>query len=140
MRVVVFGTFDPLHAGHVDFFRQARQSGGQARAHLTVVVARDSWIRLVKRREPRQSEERRLAEAARQQGVDEVRLGDEWPAADLYRLLGELDFDVLALGYDQTPREKTVREELRRRGKDTVRVVTLQPFQPDEYKSSLVHD
>ncbi|HLD26318.1 MAG TPA: FAD synthase, partial [Candidatus Andersenbacteria bacterium] len=90
--------------------------------------------------EPRQSEERRLAEVARQQGVDEVRLGDEWPAADLYRLLGELDFDVLALGYDQTPREKTVREELRRRGKDTVRVVTLQPFQPDEYKSSLVHD
>lgn len=133
-RVVVFGTFDPLHAGHVDFFRQARELG----RHLTVVVARDSWIRYVKRRERRQGEADRLAVVAAKSGVDAVRLGDRWPTTDPYRLLGEIDFDILALGYDQEPADTVVKHELSARGKSDVEVVRLQPYRPDIYKSSYV--
>src|SRR3989338_4317096 len=119
MRVVVFGTFDPLHEGHRDFFRQARALGDA----LTVVVARDSWIRVVKVREPREPEAQRLRQTAELPEVTEALLGDEWPASDSYRLLGSLSFDVVALGYDQEPSIEAVREQLARRGKAHVSVV-----------------
>src|SRR3989344_5438626 len=37
--VMVFGTFDILHVGHLDFFKQARKLGD----YLLVVVARDVY-------------------------------------------------------------------------------------------------
>lgn len=131
-RVLVFGTFDPLHEGHRDFFQQAKALGD----HLTVVVARDSSIRANKGYEPHQSEEARLTAVA-EAGVDEVILGNK--TAHKYELLKELEFDVLALGYDQHPSEEEVRRQLALLGKQAVLVVRLQPFQPEKYKSSFIH-
>jgi predicted metal-dependent phosphoesterase TrpH len=68
--------------------------------------------------------------------VTRALLGDEWPAADPYRLLGSLAFDVLALGYDQEPDDATVRQELIRRGKREVRVVRMASYKPEILKSS----
>ncbi len=131
MRVLAFGAFDPLHEGHRYFFRRAKKLGD----YLLVVVARDSAIREDKGREPFEGEEMRLKRVAAS-GVDEVRLGDERPVNDPYRLLGELEFDVLALGYDQEPSEQKVRQELGRRNKQGVAVVRLPPHRPELYKSS----
>ena len=39
-RIMVFGTFDIIHAGHEDLFRQARALAEDP--HLIVSVARDS--------------------------------------------------------------------------------------------------
>lgn len=47
-RVLVFGTFDPLHAGHRSLFAQAASLG----SYLAVVVARDTTIESEKGRLP----------------------------------------------------------------------------------------
>jgi FAD synthetase len=128
--VLIFGAFDPLHEGHLNFFRQAKQLGDK----VTAVVARDSTILRIKKHEPYQNENTR-AEVVRNCGlIDDVRLGFE--GEDNYRILDNLDFDVIALGYDQRPSEETILAELAKRGKTNITVVRLKPFQSDKYKSS----
>ncbi|PIT98521.1 MAG: FAD synthase [Candidatus Andersenbacteria bacterium CG10_big_fil_rev_8_21_14_0_10_54_11] len=134
-RVLAFGSFDPLHNGHRDFFRQARLAGDPD-THLTVVVAADSFLRCVKQKEPQQPAAVRLAAVRADPFVDAACLGDTWPTADPYRLLETLDFDVLAVGYDQRPDDAVIAAELARRGKKAVRLVRCRPFQPERYKSS----
>ncbi len=131
-KVLVFGAFDPLHQGHIDLFKQASELGDE----LAVVVTRDSGIRQVKNREPQLNEIMRRQEVEQNEYVDEALLGDEWPNEDSYRLLEELDFDILALGFDQLPDDKKVREELNKRGKKRAQVVRLESFEPERYSST----
>ena len=131
-RVLMFGSFDPLHRGHRDLFRQAREFGDW----LTVVVTRDSGIRQIKKREPQLNELMRRQEVAKDTYVDEALLGDEWPNEDPYRLLTELDFNILVLGFDQLPDDEKVREELNERGKEGTEVIRLKAFRPDVFNSS----
>lgn len=128
-RVLAFGAFDPLHAGHRNFFLQARQLGD----HLQVVVASDAALKAQKH-EPYQPQVRRVAAVAADASVDEARVGSE--AAWDFSLLRELHFDILVLGYDQAPTDEDVRQQLVNHDKAHVRVVRLQPFRPDTYKSS----
>lgn len=129
-RVIVFGSFDPLHAGHVNFFEQAKALGD----HLTVVVAHDSALLAHKHRTPYQSAEARLAAVIAVPEVDRALIGNK--QAGHYDLLGELDFEIVALGYDQEPDNDTVQLELDARGKKSVTVVRLKPYQAHRYKSS----
>src|SRR3989344_5946032 len=46
VRIMIFGTFDMLHEGHLDFFRQARSLA--AGPHLIVSIARDASVARVK--------------------------------------------------------------------------------------------
>ena len=129
--MIAFGTFDPLHAGHRDFFRQAKDLAD----YLIVVVARDSSVRVNKERESWQDEETRVGCIEGLDEADEVLLGKEWPLNDKYSLLSELEFDVLVLGYDQKPSNEAVVEELKKRGKSGVEVVRLKAYKPEKYKS-----
>ncbi len=131
-RVLVFGSFDPLHPGHQDFFKQAKALGD----HLTVVVAHDEALRAHKRREPFQVVQERLMAVAADPSVDRAMIGNQ--QANQYTLLSELDYDVIALGYDQAPANEKVREELNHRGKYHVEIVRLTAYQPDKYKSSII--
>jgi len=56
MRVMVFGAFDHLHPGHLDYFRQTRHFGDE----LVVVVARDKNVLKIKGRLPREDEKIRV--------------------------------------------------------------------------------
>lgn len=125
-RVIAFGAFDPLHEGHKDFLRQAKELGD----HLMVVVAHDSAIRAHKGREPHSSEEERMSAVRALPFVDEVILGRE--AVNQYHLLGEIEFNIVALGYNQKPSDEEVREELDQRGKRQVKVVRLKAYHPQD--------
>lgn len=129
-KVLVFGAFDPLNEGQKDFLRQAKTLGD----YLLVVVAHDSAIRAHKQRDAHLSEAERLAAVKAVPEVDEVMLGRE--GSNKYHILGELEFDVLALGYNQKPTDEEVREQLNQRGKYKVEIVRLQPFKPDLYPSN----
>ncbi|MDP3997947.1 MAG: adenylyltransferase/cytidyltransferase family protein [Candidatus Andersenbacteria bacterium] len=131
IKVVVFGSFDPLHDGHRFLFNEAKKLGDD----LTVIVARDSSIRNIKGREPEAGEERRRLAVAGESAVDRAILGNE---GDRFRILDELDADVVALGYDQEPDDATIRDRLDRLGKRDVRVARLGTYQPHKYKSSLL--
>lgn len=132
MKVIAFGAFDPLHPGHLFWLQQAKALGD----YLIVVVARDEAIHARKGRQHFQSEEERLKAVAELPMVDESLLGNE--GANQYGLLSELDFDVVALGYDQKPSNEDVRRELNARGKHRVKIVRLPALRPDIYKSTVL--
>ncbi len=132
IRVLLFGSFDPLHEGHRYVFRQARALGD----HLTVVVALDATIVMQKGHTPFHGEHERLALIAVDPAVDETIFGDENPTS--YASLTAISFDILALGYDQTPSDTDVRRMLDDLGLSHVQIVRLLSHKPDVYKSSLL--
>lgn len=126
-RVLAFGAFDPLHEGHKDFLRQAKELGD----HLTVVVAHDSAIQANKHRDQLIPEEGRMEAVKAIPFVDEVMLGRK--TANRYHILGELNFDILALGYNQQPSDEEVRSALDGFGKQHVKIVRCKPYMLDLY-------
>ena len=128
---MVFGAFDVLHPGHLDFFRQARRLS--ANPFLTVSVARDTNVKKIKGRKPL------FPESARADFVKECGLADKV-------VLGGTRFfipniikehpDIIALGYDQTAYVKNLKADLNQVGLD-VKIKRLKAFKPHVYKSSL---
>lgn len=130
IRVLVFGTFDPLHSGHEYLFQEAKKLGEK----LIVVVARDIAIQQEKHRQNYMSEQDRLRVVQQNTHVDTAILGDESPQA--YATLKNLDFEIVALGYDQRPSDDETRRILDSIGKQDVKIVRLASFKPEEFKSS----
>jgi FAD synthetase len=135
-KVMVFGVFDLLHLGHVDFFKQAKKLGD----FLIVSVARDVNVMKVKSQKPMHDERRRKLNIGKVPYVDRIVLGgkkDPWP-----HIVREKP-DVIALGYDQqiyvadNNSIGNFKEELEKHGLKT-RVVRLKPHWPQVYKSRLL--
>lgn len=128
MRVMVFGTFDILHPGHINFFKQARAYGTE----LYVVVARDSTVQRIKHKLPRHTEEQRLAAVRAEPLVMKAILGS---AVDPMAVIYENTPDVVCLGYDQDHIfvHKLYSEF------PNLSVVRLTSYKPEHYKSSLLH-
>lgn len=125
-----FGTFDGLHQGHEDYFRQALLQGDR----LIVVVARDVTVVDVKGDLPATNENERLLAITNHPLVDEAMLGN---VDDKYRIIEEVQPDVICLGYDQESFTDTLDFELARRGL-AANVVRCEPYYPDVFKSSLL--
>lgn len=120
-KVLVFGSFDFLHKGHLKLFEQARKHGDK----LIAVVARDSTIKEVKGKKPRYSEKTRLRHVAKY--VDRAVLGNK---KDKYTVIRKIKPDVICLGYDQNSFTKGLRKHFR--GK----IIRLKAYKPHIYKSS----
>ena len=134
-RIMVFGTFDILHGGHEDFFRQARELADEP--HLIVSVARDSAAARHRGALPHSSESDRLTQVRAHALVDAATLGDEEGYMDHIRANKP---DIIALGYDQRGEYvEDLEEDLRAAGLN-VRVIRLKPFKPDVFKTSLLRD
>lgn len=132
MRVLVFGTFDLLHAGHENLFAQARGLAPDVELHA--VIARDATVRSVKARHAVHSETERLARVGNH--VDHAHLGEH---GDRYAVIERIRPDVIALGYDQTHFVDALERELEARGLSP-RIIRLEPFEPDRFKTSLLRD
>jgi FAD synthetase len=128
--VMCFGTFDGLHPGHEDYFRQAREHGDR----LIVVVARDATVVDVKGDLPSNNEQDRLMAVEDHALVDEAVLGH---LDDKYRVIEEYQPDIICLGYDQETFTDTLDVELTRRGLAAT-VVRCEAYFPDTFKSSLL--
>lgn len=130
-RVMVFGTFDILHEGHLDFFRQARALVSDPQ--LIVSIARDSSTERIKGERPKNNELFRMKYVEESELVDEVLLGDK--DGFIEHIISARP-DVIALGYDQESEYvRDLQAELSKSGLET-RIVRLKPFKPDIYKSS----
>jgi FAD synthetase len=132
--VLVFGTFDLLHAGHRSFLRQAKQCGST----LIVVVSRDVNAKRLKGSLPVQPEKARLAAVKNISCVSRAVLAQKDPR-QRFSLIQRINPDVLALGYDQTHFTDHLTEELRSRGLHC-RVVRLKPYRPEQYKTSIIRE
>lgn len=131
-RVLVFGTFDLLHAGHRSLLRQARQHGDE----LIVAVARDAVVQRIKGKRPVHREYQRVANLRALGVADRVVLARKNPA-ERFDFIRRLQPKVICLGYDQTTYAEGLATALHSHGL-RIRVVRLKPFQPDRFKSSLL--
>lgn len=140
-KVLVFGTFDGLHEGHLDFFRQAKQHGD----YLMVVVGRDANVRKLKGRVPRFNENERLKVVQECGLVDEARLGNAGhntaPGKPFnpYAIIEEIKPDVICLGYDQTHFTEKLGAALKEMGLGNIEIKRLEAFEPEKYKSSILN-
>lgn len=130
--VMVFGTFDDPHPGHLDFFRQAKAltAGGK----LIVSVARDENVVRVKAKNPKFSHHQRKKLLEKIPEIDKVVIGA------LRKSMSHIvraKPDIIALGYDQSEYIENLRKELRLAGLST-KVVRLKPYKPHLYKTSLL--
>jgi FAD synthetase len=128
-RVLVFGTFDILHPGHVSLFRQARRRGDV----LVAAVARDRFVASFKNRPPRNPERARLRHLLEAGLVDEAYLGDLRPGR--YGILKRARPDVICFGHDQHLLEADLRAYLARRGV-LLELYRMRSYRPGVYKSS----
>lgn len=130
MRVLLFGTFDILHDGHLDLFRQARRYGEE----LHVILARDSTIEQVKGRPTFYGEAERFKTLSKH--VDTVYLGS---LEDKYQAIRDIAPDTIVLGYDQKVFVDKLQEKLTGWRLPT-RIVRGEPFHPEHFKSSLLRE
>jgi FAD synthetase len=130
-KVMVFGTFDVLHPGHLNFLESAKKFGDR----LIVVLARDKFVQRVKGRPARLSEKERLEMIKALKVVDEAMLGD----ADYRyeRTIAKLKPDVICLGYDQKETPKEMKRALGKKWK-RIKIYRLKAYKPTTYKSSLI--
>ena len=95
MRVVmVFGAFDGLHPGHLNFFEQARSYGDK----LIVSVGTDRNVEKIKGKKPLFSQVERLALVDNCKLVDKAVIGAE---DNFFENIASYEPDVICLGYDQ---------------------------------------
>ncbi len=129
--VMVFGAFDGLHPGHLDFFRQAKEHGD----FLIVSVGRKSNVEKIKGKKPLFGDDERLGLVAALKIVDKAVLGVE---DDFFEHIKQYSPDVVALGYDQWASDEMVREELDKVGLKKTKIVRLKPHHADRAKSTFV--
>lgn len=98
-RVLVFGTFDGIHAGHEFFLRSAKAKGTQ----LVVGVARDQHVQEFKGRKPNIPEVRRLFEIQKLPFVNSAQLSDSEISS--FKIIEDLSPDLIVLGHDQNDLE-----------------------------------
>ena len=127
MKIMVFGTFDILHKGHLNMFKQAKKHGS-----LIVVVARDNTVKQIKEKLPKNNEKTRQKNLKDYAG--KVLLGSK---TDKYKIIEKYKPDIIALGYDQNSFTKNLKQELKKRNLNP-KIIRLKSYYPEKYKSSLL--
>ncbi len=129
-KVVVFGTFDIFHPGHVSFLKQAKKQGD----FLLVVVARDFHVERAKGSKPRNNEKTRLATIRNRNLADKVILGSK--THNYFQTLRTYKIDKIVLGYDQKPRIVELKRTLKQHRLPQIEIDRAKAYNPSKYKSS----
>ncbi len=128
--VMVFGTFDIVHQGHIALFKQAKKYGD----HLVVVVARDHRTKEVKGAVPLFSEKERLNFVKEFRIVDTAVLGHR---SNIYHVIQKIQPAVIFLGYDQIAFTEKLAEKIKELGLKT-KIVRGKSYKPDYYKTNIL--
>ena len=128
---MVFGAFDGLHPGHIDFLKQAKVFGD----FLIVSVGTNKNVAKIKGKKPLFSEGERLGLVSQIAIVDKAVLGSE---ENFYDHVKSFKPDVICLGYDQWASEDEVRKELIGVGLSKTKVVRLVAHKQGRAKSTIV--
>ena len=117
-RIVIAGTFDILHPGHVFLVTEAAKLGT-----VTVVIARDENVIHAKGHPVIVPEKQRLFMVEALKGVSKAVLGN--PGPDFISIVEELKPDILMLGPNQDISQDDVQKRLEQKGLST-RVIRLE--------------
>ncbi len=127
-KVVAFGTFDGLHPGHIYYLKQAKKFG-----ELTVIIARDSTVKKIKRRKTLFNEKERKQMIESLNTVDKAILGKKKESK--FKILKKINPDIIALGYDQKPGKKELKKELKKINLKT-KIKKIKAWKPKKFKST----
>ncbi len=123
--VMVFGTFDRLHPGHLFVLKEAAKRG-----RVTVIVARAANVKRIKGKEPADSENERIAAIKKEFPDAVVQIGDPH---DFLVPVRTVKPDLILLGYDQHLPPNVTEEDLK-----PAKIERLDPFEPERFKTSLM--
>lgn len=129
---MVFGTFDGLHKGHVNFFKQARSLAPNS--FLIVSVARDKNVFDIKGQYPSKNEHTRVTLVKKCKLINKVVLSGV--KNHIPHIVKEYP-NIIALGYDQKAYVKNLKKDLKNKGL-MVKVVRLKPYKKEIYKNNLL--
>ena len=132
-KVMVFGAFDGLHPGHLDFFKQAKRYGD----FLIVSVGIDKNVEVIKGKAPLFNQKERL-DLIKNLKIANLVVGGV--ARNYYKAIKKYKPDVICLGYDQWASEDDVRVGLDSVGLTKTKVVRLKPYLENRAKSTIVKE
>lgn len=130
-KIMVFGVFDGVHEGHRHFFQEAREPGD----YLIAVVAQDHIVEHLKGHLPKLDLSQRFEHLGKEDGVDEVVIGDH--KLSTWEVVKKHKPDIIALGYDQ----EFLKEDLEKHRKNfdwPLEIKMLSAYEPNVYHSSLL--
>ncbi len=131
-RIMVFGTFDGLHSGHLNFFKQAKNL--HQSSSLIVSIGRDKNVFKIKGKYPDLGEKERMALVKKCKLVDKVILsGAKHHLPHIIKICP----DIIALGYDQKAYVQNLKKDLKNKGV-LVKIVRLKPYKEKKYKNHLL--
>lgn len=128
--VMVFGTFDYLHAGHENLFHQAKELGDE----VIAIIARDKTVKTIKGFLPDHDEKTRLQNLKNTGWSTRAVLGNH---KDKTTVIKDYRPNVIALGYDQFAFTYRLQKTLMDLKLDAT-IVRLTPYKPNLYKSSIL--
>jgi FAD synthetase len=127
-KVLVFGTYDLFHPGHIHHLKKAAKYG-----KLYVVVARDATVLKMKGKKVVNTEKNRLKNMQNLDYVYKAILGGK---KDKYEVIEKIKPDIICLGYDQTHFTKDLKKELENRELHLKIIKFRKGHKPHIYKSS----
>lgn len=129
---LLFGAFDGLHDGHRAMLKEAREHADR----IIVALPPENVIAELKGKHARFSWKERAKALWESKLVDDVVRGDE--TLGMYSAIDTKRPDVIFVGYDQRELAKDLASYLENDGK-SIPIVTLSPYKPERYKSSLIY-
>ncbi|MEM0044954.1 MAG: DUF357 domain-containing protein [Desulfurococcaceae archaeon] len=130
-KVLVTGSFELIHPGHLALLREAWKLG-----EVYVIVSRDKNFERFKGRKPVLSENDRLEVVRGIKYVSKAILGDE---NDLLKPLEDLKPDIVLLGPDQWIQPEELSSRLKERGLSSVKVLRLEKRVGEWSSSSILN-
>ncbi|MEM4868789.1 MAG: DUF357 domain-containing protein [Desulfurococcaceae archaeon] len=130
-RVLVAGSFEFLHPGHIALLEYAWSLG-----EVHVVVSRDVNFEKFKGRKPALGEQERLRVVSSLKYVASARLGDK---EDFLKPIEETKPDIILLGPDQWITPEELRRKLEERGLSNVKIVKY-PERVGSWSSSSIYE
>lgn len=128
-KVLVFGTFDGIHKGHVHFLNEAKKLG-----RLYVSVATDIVTKQLKDHLPLHDEKARQKMVKDLEIAEQVLIGEK--EINSWKTLKTIRPDIIALGYDQRHLKKVLTplsKELQ------FKIKTIKSFEPKKYHSKFLN-
>ena len=132
IRIMVFGTFDGLHEGHLGFFRQARQLAENP--FLIVSIARDKNVKIIKKNFPFLNEQKRMALVKKCILTDKVVLSG---IDNHLPHIAKEHPDIIALGYDQKSYVQNLKKDLKIKS-IFPQIIRLKPYKEKIFKNKLL--
>lgn len=113
-KVMVGGTFDILHTGHLEFLKFAKKQANPS--ELIVVIARDATVEKRRGHAPLFGEKERKKLVESLEVVDKAVLGNPPGEYGIFHIISSINPHVIVLGYDQPFKEDKLEEWAEKHG------------------------